>query len=436
MKILDGQGHLKSDPDRIYPGMIIGYTGARVPTGWALCDGLNGTPNLVDAMIVGDDVVGLGATNSGNAPPGNMCLDYDGSNDYATSASSPFDPSTTDFTLEAWLWVDAFNALDMIAVSQQDGGGTGRTWLAVGGTGGGAPLRAFTFIGGALSVTDFDLAAGQWNHLAIVHDNAANTAEGYVNATLKFTGTGIAAEANSGAMVIGASKLLTQSFNGRIDEVRIWNDKRTATEILDNMGNRLVGTEANLVAYWRMDEGTGTTVADDSPNSNTLTLAAATATPAWLAFNQDPTLAHLGFALADHSNHSPTQMAAHTSHAPTQPSPHANHSPTQPATHPAHASGGSHTHNAHTLASDGSVAVATNKLTGPSTHSADGGHTHDAHPAHTGFAVDAHAAHSGWTVNAHAAHAGFAVDAHSSHSITQPDTHSLKHYRLALIQKL
>ena len=42
-------------PDAFSPGMIILWSGltSTIPTGWALCNGANGTPNLTDKFIVG-----------------------------------------------------------------------------------------------------------------------------------------------------------------------------------------------------------------------------------------------------------------------------------------------------------------------------------------------------------------------------------------------
>ena len=40
-------------PTTFVSGMILMYTGTSAPTGWALCDGTNGTPDLRDRFIVG-----------------------------------------------------------------------------------------------------------------------------------------------------------------------------------------------------------------------------------------------------------------------------------------------------------------------------------------------------------------------------------------------
>jgi hypothetical protein len=61
-------------------------------------------------------------------------------------------------------------------------------------------------------------------------------------------------------------------FNGKIDEVRLWNVARTATEIQGNFDNELFGNEPNLVAYYKYNEGAGNTFTDSSPNNNNGTL--------------------------------------------------------------------------------------------------------------------------------------------------------------------
>ena len=50
----DGTGNvLWENVGGFVTGMIMMYTGSTAPTGWAICDGNNGTPNLVDKFIIG-----------------------------------------------------------------------------------------------------------------------------------------------------------------------------------------------------------------------------------------------------------------------------------------------------------------------------------------------------------------------------------------------
>jgi|GEM_PF-3037697 len=57
----------------------------------------------------------------------------------------------------------------------------------------------------------------------------------------------------------GVNKLF---FDGLLADVRIWSVVRTQQQIVDNMHLRLVGNETGLFAYWKFDEGDGTTAAD------------------------------------------------------------------------------------------------------------------------------------------------------------------------------
>ena len=79
--------------------------------------------------------------------------------------------------------------------------------------------------------------------------------------------------------IIGKS---SHSIGGEIDEMRVWDDKRTSDEINDNMFISLDGNESNLVAYYKMSDGSGTSLTDNSTNSNTGTLVNG---PSWVTSN-------------------------------------------------------------------------------------------------------------------------------------------------------
>ena len=77
-----------------------------------------------------------------------------------------------------------------------------------------------------------------------------------------------------------------QYFDGKIDEVAIWNDELTSAEVtaIYNSGNMLnvssdsgnYASAANLKGYYRFNEGSGTSLQDNSSNSNTGTITGAT----------------------------------------------------------------------------------------------------------------------------------------------------------------
>jgi hypothetical protein len=72
---------------------------------------------------------------------------------------------------------------------------------------------------------------------------------------------------------IGESSGFTgRVFDGAIDELRVWNTARTTSQLADNNTVDLSGTEAGLIAYFPMNEGSGTTATNkvDAACSGTL----------------------------------------------------------------------------------------------------------------------------------------------------------------------
>lgn len=95
-----------------------------------------------------------------------------------------------------------------------------------------------------------------WQHYAWVY-NGSNISL-YRNGILL---GGVAASGTISAtnipFTIGKSPLSGFNFlyNGRIDEVSVWNKALTATEIQDMMTNELTGTEPNLKMYFKFNQG-------------------------------------------------------------------------------------------------------------------------------------------------------------------------------------
>jgi len=56
-----------------------------------------------------------------------------------------------------------------------------------------------------------------------------------------------------------------------MDELRFWSIARSAAEIQANMDLELVGNESGLVAYYKFNEGSGTSIADATGNGYTAT---------------------------------------------------------------------------------------------------------------------------------------------------------------------
>ncbi|MCP4708001.1 MAG: LamG domain-containing protein, partial [Planctomycetes bacterium] len=80
-------------------------------------------------------------------------------------------------------------------------------------------------------------------------------------------------------LIIGNSLNQNSTFDGIIDEVRIWNVARSAEEIQAGMQTDLNGDEPGLVGYWPMNEGNGSFIFDITANANNGAIDG----PGWIA---------------------------------------------------------------------------------------------------------------------------------------------------------
>ena len=113
----------------------------------------------------------------------------------------------------------------------------------------------------------------QWSHVACTYDG--KIASIYINGvlseskTLASSITYLSWVTNPVAFYLGrySDNTVFDYFNGAVDDVRIWKTTRSANEIYDNRTIQLTGSEANLAAYWNLDEGTGITANDKTANN-------------------------------------------------------------------------------------------------------------------------------------------------------------------------
>ncbi|MBK8797554.1 MAG: LamG domain-containing protein [Anaerolineales bacterium] len=130
------------------------------------------------------------------------------------------------------------------------------------------------------------LPAAQWTHLAAVYDNGAvrlfvngvSSTPATVGATLRIAAGGLRIGGVPGYSYLG----------GAVDDVRISASVRYTANFAPPA--ILPAPDANTLAQWAFNEGSGQSVADASPNGRTGTLGASTATgaddPVWGAANR------------------------------------------------------------------------------------------------------------------------------------------------------
>lgn len=113
---------------------------------------------------------------------------------------------------------------------------------------------------------------GQWMHIAMVHGNGLiRVYKNGLEVAVMTSGatvqpyTGGLPSLHIGGVINNVSRNWT--YSGSIDEVQIWNTARSAAQIYQDMLTPLIGDEAGLAAYYRMSDGSGLTLTDDSLHS-------------------------------------------------------------------------------------------------------------------------------------------------------------------------
>ncbi len=249
-----------------------------------LNDGDGGTSNTISQTAT--------VTATADAPlavDDHFGLDFDGIDDLVSIADSASLTMTGELTMEAWINADPSANINQMIINKE---GEYEVGLFPDGT-----LNwAFTNSdpGWTWHNTGYVVAAGEWTHIAVSYDNGAVST--YVNGALvdTYSGSGVIADAHAtlDELRIGGRSNDPDGkyFDGRIDEVRIWNTVRSQAEIQASMDQNLLGNETGLAGYWSFSEGSGTSVADLTGNGNTGTLidgGAGTAGPQWTGYSTD-----------------------------------------------------------------------------------------------------------------------------------------------------
>lgn len=112
------------------------------------------------------------------------------------------------------------------------------------------------------------VADGAWHHIAFTVDASGGKlyVDGVVRASRAWTGAA-GAPTTTQEVRLGNYPGGVLSFNGplSLDEITVWNVALSQSQIVSYLFTPLSGSEANLLALYRGEEGSGVTVADSAP---------------------------------------------------------------------------------------------------------------------------------------------------------------------------
>ncbi|MEM7031362.1 MAG: LamG-like jellyroll fold domain-containing protein, partial [Chloroflexota bacterium] len=172
---------------------------------------------------------GTACPSGGVAGQHGDAADFDGND--ALNLVNTLNPTETTFTMMAWVNLDDLSTTSPI-FSQEDGDGTGRTWLGVTDSG-----NLYSELGGTQTTGSRTMSTGNWYHTALTYDGDLLSL--YLDGTLEFSTTQTV-EGSDGMMVVGADKSLTNFFAGLMDELVVY-DKAVSFEEIYDIANPLSG---------------------------------------------------------------------------------------------------------------------------------------------------------------------------------------------------
>ena len=236
-------------------------------------------------------------TGNSVADTNGFALQFDGTDDLLTCGNgNSLQITGNKITLEAIINVNEFKSQPFAGsvIVKDQGSNSSGYMIRCGGNG----IINFNIGNGSwheISTPANSVQLNQWHHVAATYDGTAMKI--YVDGELKVQSNIVLTigNANNSNLLIGESPSFPgRVFNGKIDEVRIWNIARTESQIQNTMNTILTSeyystTDSGLVGYWRFDEGIGQSAADLSVYSNTAMLGASinpeASDPVWVEAN-------------------------------------------------------------------------------------------------------------------------------------------------------
>jgi hypothetical protein len=195
----------------------------------------------------------IAADSSGNACNGTLgnysasgwttgkiagALNFNGVANVVTVGSPAALTNLTRYTIAAWIKPRTFGEANLGRILNKRNSGTAGWSLFLGGQGAAFFRQTFSVTEGAWSTPVNTIALGTWQHVAVAYDGslAANRPAFYVNGKLVTTTVNTAPSGSkssdaASALSIGNTTKLERTFDGAIDDVRIYNRILSASEI-------------------------------------------------------------------------------------------------------------------------------------------------------------------------------------------------------------
>jgi hypothetical protein len=188
-------------------------------------------------------------------------VNFDGINDIV-NATAVNNPKLRDFlnnySATGWSLLGWFNtrnpAIAQVIMAQQDGGGTGRTFVGLSLSGCAGKLA--TNFAGITTCANLSLNSNQWYQMALIYNTTSIRI--FINGTFYNSSTLNPDENAAGNVLFATNKNLAQDFNGSMDNYLFYNRSLNDTEVQiiynkSKISNPTIN-QTDLQVWYRLDE--------------------------------------------------------------------------------------------------------------------------------------------------------------------------------------
>jgi PKD repeat protein len=218
----------------------VGATSSGLVAAYGFDEGSGNT--VMDASGRGHHGTISGATWGSSGRYG-RALSFDGVNDWVTINDAASLDLTTGMTLEAWVYPTATLSGWRTVIQKEQSGGSVYYLQANSDTN--QPATGVFVNGEQILRGGARLAANTWTHLAATYDGARQRL--YVNGVeVANRAQSGAIQASSGRLRIGGNSVWGEYFQGRIDEVRVYNRPLQVSEIKADMNTSVAAAAAAM----------------------------------------------------------------------------------------------------------------------------------------------------------------------------------------------
>jgi concanavalin A-like lectin/glucanase superfamily protein len=116
------------------------------------------------------------------------------------------------------------------------------------------------------------VTAGVWHHLAVTMTASNRQLNFYLDGVRVLQGSLTAHSTVGNSRPLSLGRAGASYWRGLLDDVRIWNTVRSASEIAATYQNELSSAPAGLVGNWKLNESAGSTAADSTVPAEAATL--------------------------------------------------------------------------------------------------------------------------------------------------------------------